>query len=274
MESRIINSSREEECLFPKIREYELDITFFIPCLNEAANIKATVETIIKAVKQFPLNYEILVVDDASTDGTQEILRSIVKENPESPIRFILNAKHRGLGFNYYRGAFFAKGKHYMLVNGDNVESVDAIVEIIKYCGKSDIIIPFFVKDKRSVFRRVTSVLFKTITDWLSGNKINYYNGPVLHLTDNVVLWRSETLGYGYQAELLCRLLHEKASYTEVAVPHTDRQRGFSKAFSLSNFLSVANSLLHIFWRRMEYGVFKLLSPGMTDQVNDVNRKL
>jgi len=241
------------------------DITFFIPCYNEEGNIGATINTIIEAMHGQSFTYEILVCDDASTDNTKIALEEVMRRNPPIAIRMWANKENRGLGFNYFRGAFLAEGRHYMLINGDNVEPADAIREIVRQCGKADMIIPYFgSKEKRSIFRKAVSRIFSFLVNSLSGHKINYYNGAVMHLTDNVRFWRAETMGYGYQAEMVCRLLHENATYIQVEVPNSDRQWGFSKAFSMSNILSVANSLLHIFWRRLEYTAFKLLKPGVT----------
>ena len=53
-------------------------------------------------------------------------------------------------------------------------------------------------------------------------------------------------------AELLCRLLGEGISVKEIQVRNSDRARGVTKAFTLSNFLSLSNSLFHIGIRRLE----------------------
>lgn len=238
------------------------DLTFFVPCYNEEGNIKMTIQTIQEAMRDSALHYEILVCDDASTDRTKRVVEKIMKEEKTIPLRLISNKKNRGLGFNYFRFSLLARGKHYMLVNGDNVEPAEAIRRIVRYCGKYDMVIPYFGPgDKRSLFRVTTSRLFSFLVNLASGNHIHYYNGPVLHRTENVRIWRSETRGYGYQAELICRLLHEGASYHEVIIPNAKREWGFSKAFSLGNILSVSNSLFHIFLRRLEYASFSLLAP-------------
>lgn len=251
-------------------RERVVDITFFIPCYNEEGNITATMETILTAVQGLRYAYEILVFDDASTDNTKGVVERIRRDRPELPIRFFVNKENRGLGFNYVRGAFTARGSYYMLINGDNVEPAEAIRETIQHCGEADMIVPYFgSKDKRSWFRRNVSRTFTLLVNCLSGHKIHYYNGAVLHRTDNVRFWRAESVGYGYQAELICRLLHEGMTYREVEVPNSDRQWGFSKAFSPANILSVSNSLFHIFWRRLEYTVFRLLKPGVTRTEED-----
>ncbi len=242
-----------------------LDLTFFVPCYNEAENIENTIQTIIEAVRDRSLAYEILVFDDSSTDDTVERVKKIGRKHSSCPIRLLCGGGHRGLGFNYFRGSFFARGKGYMLINGDNVEPAETIRKIIAENGKYEMIVPYFgANDKRSPFRRRVSWVFTAWVNFLGGYKLQYYNGPVLHLTENVRFWRSETVGYGYQAELLCRLLNEGKTYTEVQVVNADRERGFSKAFALKNILSVSNSLFHIFWRRMEYGVFQLMKPGVS----------
>jgi len=246
-------------------KEHNIHITFFIPCYNEEGNIQSTISNIVEATKDFSFNYEILAFNDASTDNTLNILYKIKEQYREMPLSIINNNQKRGLGFNYFKGSFIAKGQYYMLINGDNVEPVEAIKKIISHCGEADMIIPYFgANETRSIFRRSVSWIFTTIVNLITQNKIKYYNGPVLHTIENVRFWRSETIGYGYQAELVCRLLHEKMSYIQVVVPNAQRERGFSNAFSLSNIFSVSNSLLHIFWRRLEYGVFKLLTPGVT----------
>ena len=252
-------------------KEQSIHITFFIPCYNEEGNIQATISNIAEAIKDFSFNYEILAFNDASTDNTLNILYRIKEESPEMPLTIINNKQNRGLGFNYFKGSFIAKGQYYMLVNGDNVEPVGAINTIVSHCGEADMIIPYFgANESRSIFRKSVSWIFTAIVNLITWNNIKYYNGPVLHTTENIRFWRSETIGYGYQAELICRLLHEKTSYIQVAVPNTQRERGFSKAFSFSNIFSVSNSLLHIFWRRLEYGVFRLLVPGVTK--NDITQ--
>ena len=239
-------------------------ITFFVPCYNEEKNILSTLATINDVVKGKNIFCEVIVCDDASSDKSVEIINDAIPKFPQLKIRVVLNKINRGLGFNYFRCSFMTNSKYYILVNGDNVETVESIEKIIAKVGDADMIIPYFGNsDMRTETRKKISRVFSFIVNKITGNNVRYYNGPVLHLTANVRLWRSETVGYGYQAELVCRLLHEGASYLEVEIQNTDRQWGTSKAFSFSNILSVSNSLLHIFWRVLEYNVFKLLTPGV-----------
>lgn len=238
-------------------------ITFFVPCLNEQGNIGPTIDTITSIMRDFPEPYEILVYDDASTDETvPEVLEQCTRY-PSAHIELIRNPVCRGLGRNYFLAAQRARGNFFMLINGDAAEPPESIRAILAHRGQADAIIPYFgLNETRTLSRRVLSILFTVLVNLLSGHRLKYYNGPVLHRTENVRSWFAETAGFGYQAELLCRLLDEGISFIEVQIINSDREQGFSKAFRTKNLLSVANTLLHIFLRRLERLAFKVLGPS------------
>ena len=236
-----------------------IDISFFIPCLNEEDNIGKTIQSVIDVMKNMNMKYEILVVDDNSSDNTIKKVTEEINKNKEVKINLIENTVTRGLGRNYFLASHKAMGKHYMLINGDAAETNETIRDIVSETENADIIIPYFGKnDTRVLFRRVLSITFTFLVNLLSGNKIKYYNGPVLHKTENVRIFRSETVGFAYQAELLCFLLNEQTTYKEVQVENSDRETGVSKAFTMKNFLSVANALFHILLRRIIYLIYKV----------------
>jgi glycosyltransferase involved in cell wall biosynthesis len=227
-------------------------ISFFVPCFNEEDNIRNTLDVIKEAAAG--IEHEIIVVDDGSSDLTSSVTERYIAKNPEMLISLIKRATNVGLGSNYFESADTARGTYFMLVNGDNVEPVGALKTIISKAGQAEMIIPNFGDaDKREWNRRVLSMLFTGIVNCLSGNRIGYYNGPVLHLTDNIRNVDIKTFGYGYQAEILCTLLQSGTTYTEVIVPNGDRQWGASKAFAPKNFASVASSLLTIFMNRIKF---------------------
>ena len=233
---------------------YSLDITFFVPCYNEEANVEGAIETIAQVMRDVPLTYEILICDDGSSDNTSDVVQKSMRKNPALPIRLDVCEKNHGLGFNYFRCASLARGRHYMLISGDNVASIGAIKAILAFLGKYDMVIPYFTHlDDRTVFRKTVSLIFTFLVNMLSGNHLWYYNGAVLHRTENVVRYRSNATGYGYQAELLCRLLQRDMTYREVLVQNAERRAGHSKAFALNNLLSVTKSFLLIFLRRISY---------------------
>ena len=227
----------------------KIDITFFVPCCNEEKNIVQTLENIINSVGN--IKYEILVCDDGSKDNTKEIVKNYISREKKNIILYE-NDKNLGIGFSYFKYSLVAKGEYYMLINGDNVEPSITIKKIINEKGKADIIIPYFgTEDRRTLIRKIISHLFTFVINLISFNSIKYYNGPVLHKTENVKLYRSKTYGYGYQAELITTLLTSDKSYLQVQVINTDRQWGTSKAFSISNILSILNTTLSIFINRI-----------------------
>lgn len=250
------------------------DVTFYIPCLNEEENIGATLRTVFEAIRPFPYRCEIIAVDDGSQDGTLGILESCSLNHPPIPLRVIKNQETKGLGYNYFATALEARGEYYMLVNGDNAEPVETLRAILTAKGKGDMIIPYFGRnDRRNFVRRAISALFTGIVNAVTWNRIYYYNGPVLHRSENVRLYHAETGGYGYQAELICKLLNAGKTYTHVLVKNSDRERGFSKAFSLANFLSVGNSLFHIFLRQCFQVLYVLLGFKKPKRVSRNSRK-
>lgn len=233
---------------------HEFDITFMVPCLNEEGNIGPTLCNINAALQKLPLKWEVLVFDDASTDGTAEEVRDIMKKFPDMNVRLILNKKGRGLARNYVDGAYIGRGKHYMLVNGDNAEPVETIRAIVELTGQADIIIPVFRdKDRRTFKRRYISKTFTAIVNFITGYNIDYYNGPAIHRRYNVMRWHADTDGFAYQAEIITRLLQEGATYREVVVENSDRQFGSSSALNLKNLLAISHSLFQIGMRRLRH---------------------
>ena len=242
-----------------EIQGNQLDITFFVPCYNEEKNVTKTLNTIISAVNKTKFSFEIVVVDDKSDDLTREVVKKYIDENKSQSIILRENKVHLGLGRGYIDTAFFSRGEHYMLVNGDNAEDEEALVKLLNEVGKADMIIPYFGpnnNDKRHFMRVTISKAFTFIINIFSGYKIKYYNGPVIHKRFNVMRWSPDTYGFAYQAEIVVKVLDEKGTFQEVMIDNLDREEGSSKAFKIKNILAVSHSILQIFLRRLRKLLF------------------
>jgi glycosyltransferase involved in cell wall biosynthesis len=235
-----------------------LDLTIAVPCKNEEKNILGTLDTIISAVNEVGCSYEIIVIDDGSTDKTSVLVEQFQREHPSLPIRLHKNPRNLGLSKTYVNGAFLGRGKYYRFVAGDNAEPREAMVQILKMIGKADIIIPFHEQLTGKSFSRIAvSKLYTFLVNLLSGYSINYYNGCAVHLRYNVLRWHSYAYGFGFQADMIILLLQQGATYIQVPVRvrHTNKGRGASP-FHIRNIVSTAHTLFEIFRRRINIMLF------------------
>ncbi len=228
-------------------------ITLFVACYNEVENITGALDVVHSACAEVGISYEILIIDDASTDGSVEVIRRYMQGHPEMPIKLHVNPKNMGLGENFAEAAFMGRGEYYRLICGDNVEPVETLVKLFREIGKSDIILSYRPGDVegKAFSRKVLSGLYTRIVNLISGYDLHYYNGlPIMRRRD-VMRWNPNSHGFGFQADLVTRLLDRGASYIEVPVSGHERQTGKAKAIRFRNFCSVAHSLLNILIRRL-----------------------
>lgn len=98
-----------------------VDLTCVIPCYNEGPTLKSSIQELIDVLDNTRLRYELIFIDDASTDQTAAVLRSIVPGfGPKA--RFISNPR------NYGRGKTVKTG--FMDASGDVVGFLDIDLEI------------------------------------------------------------------------------------------------------------------------------------------------
>jgi len=119
-------------------------VAFFVPCLNEEGNVGRVIDTLSEVMKGIGGRYEILIVDDASTDHTLQDVEEARQRHPDAVIKVIRNVFCRGLGRNYFIAAHRAEADHFMLVNGDAAEPPETIQAILALKGQADAIVPLF----------------------------------------------------------------------------------------------------------------------------------
>ena len=170
------------------------------------------------------------------------------------PIQCLSNRRNEGLGYNYFLGVMLIDCEHYMMINGDNVEPVHDIETILRRMGDADMIIPYWeCLRRRGWVRYSISVTYTWLVNALSGNHIRYYNATVLHVRRNVLAFYNQfrTRGFGYQAELVCSLLANGATYEEMAIKGDICNTRKTTAFRWKNVAAVARTLLAIAKRRL-----------------------
>ena len=227
-------------------------LSLFVACYNEQDNIIGTLETLVEALRKTVPSFDIIVVDDASKDETVPRVRNFMAEHPELPVRLLLNGHNEGVATNYAEAAFRAKGEWYRMICGDNVEPVETLEAIFKAVGKTEVVVPYTVEIRgRSTFRRLLSKAYTALVNAISGYRMHYYNGLLVTRTDYVRRLHSNSHGFGFQADLLTRLLSKNLTYEEVPVYGNERLTGESKALTMRNLASVAHSLQNVAIRRI-----------------------
>lgn len=233
------------------------DITFFVSCYNEAEFIVATLDTVKSAAESLGYTYDIVIIDDCSRDNSPELVRQYISDHPEMNIILRQNGYNRGWAANYIDSTFIGRGRFHRAICGDNSEGVATLRKVLQMVGEADIIIPYYVEvEGKSMFRHVVSATYTAIVNFLSGNKLHYYNGLPVHRRYNVMRYHPDTSGFGFQAYILCLLLGRGATYKEVPLSAQELRADASNALTWRNLLSVGHTLSEILIRRISNKLF------------------
>ncbi|MBI2109887.1 glycosyltransferase family 2 protein [Candidatus Woesearchaeota archaeon] len=207
------------------------NISVVIPAYNEEKNIKKTLDETSKFLeKEFP-NYEIIVVNDGSTDLT----RNIIEDYPNKKVILINNDKNRGKGYSVKQGVLKAKGKKIIFMDADlayppsNIKTLVDANKSAKVSIGSRSVPGAIVEVRPPLHRRIMAKVFLKLCALLMG--LNYADTQCgIKCFDREVakkiFQKQRIFGWGFDVELL--FLAKKYNYKIAQVPiHLRKEHSF-----------------------------------------------
>jgi dolichyl-phosphate beta-glucosyltransferase len=92
------------------------DYSIVIPAYNEADKISSTITQVLGFMRSFCDSFEVIVVNDGSSDSTARIVADMVKENGELTL---MDNPHKGKGFTVWTGIMKAQGEYIYMADAD-----------------------------------------------------------------------------------------------------------------------------------------------------------
>lgn len=114
-------------------------LSVIIPAYNEEERISATLFDINRYLSQQDYSYEIIVVNDGSTDNTAQVVRKM--QGLVKNLSLIDNSENHGKGWVTKQGMLDAKGHYRIYVDADNAISIDQIENFWPYLKNYDVVI-------------------------------------------------------------------------------------------------------------------------------------
>ncbi len=115
-------------------------LSVIVPAYNEEKNLAVNIGKFNGYLSRQGYDYEIIVVNDGSTDNTGEIAEKLIAENKN--LKLIDNKENKGKGAAVRQGLLSARGEYRLFIDADNATSIDHIDKIWEFFnGGSDIVI-------------------------------------------------------------------------------------------------------------------------------------
>jgi glycosyltransferase involved in cell wall biosynthesis len=220
-------------------------LSIIIPAYNEEKTLIESVRFAEDAVIQSGMNYEIIVVNDCSTDRTGEIAKEISANNVR--VQTLSNPINLGMGGAFKTGLKEAAFSHSMVFPADNEHPLEGVLPILQACGKADIIIPYVINTEvRALHRRIISKAYVGLVNFMFCKNIPYYNGLVLYRTDLLQKISIQTNSFSFQTEAILKLLAKNATWYALGVILHEPSHTKTKAFRIKNIVGVIGTLLRL----------------------------
>jgi glycosyltransferase involved in cell wall biosynthesis len=221
-------------------------VSVFVAAFNEAENLGPTIQTIERALAETVDDYEIIVVNDGSTDGTRQVADALAAAN--SHLVVIHNRTNMGLGYGWMRAIEAASKASFVFIPGDNTWPYPSLRDLFGAMGQADIVTSYPTNSEiRVPARRVLSSLYTALLNLLFGLRLRYYHGLTIY---PIELQRSgivTTHGFASMSEALLQAIHQGYSYVAVPCAIEERATGRSKAVSWQSLSSVVVTIGRLF---------------------------
>jgi len=106
------------------------DLSLVMPLYNEAENVSLSVESLIVALNRNDLDYELILVDNGSSDSTNNLIKAIAEK--EKRVKIVEIRKNQGYGWGIVNGLKQAEGEFIGYMCGDGQVKFEDIIRAIK----------------------------------------------------------------------------------------------------------------------------------------------
>lgn len=211
-------------------------VSIIIPAYNEAENIKQAVAIASRLVRRVCQTWEILIIDDGSTDQTGAIADRLAKQY--TYLRVLHHPKNEGVGAAIRNGIAMARGAYITGCPADMDWSLKTFRDLLASRNKKTIVSYYLTNmTDRQPLRQFFSLAFTGIMNRMFGLHLHYYNGYFICPSHLVKSLRLLSKGFTIMAEIKIRLMLKHVKYVELTSETKPRRFGFSKAFTMTTIL-------------------------------------
>ena len=204
-----------------------VDVSIVVPVLNEEENLKELYSALTEALTKLGREYEIIAVDDGSTDGSFEMLKQIHQSDPR--LKVIRFRRNFGQTAAMSAGFHYAEGDVIITMDSDLQNDPADIPRLLDKIDEGYDVVSGWRADRKDNFlsRRVPSILANRLIAGMTGVKLHDFGCTLKayrkEVTDNINL-------YGEMHRFIPALARwVGAEITEMKVKHHPRKHGKSK---------------------------------------------
>lgn len=200
-------------------------LSVFYPCYNEEASLIPLTEACIAFLPQVAKIWEIIIVDDGSTDKTAKIGRQLAKKY--SAVSLVSHQKNRGYGAALQTGFRQAKYSWTFFTDGDRQFDVTELARFIPFTSQYRGVIGYRSRRAEGSFRAFNAYLFKLFVGLLFRVHVRDIDCAFkLYQTDLIQAMPLLSQGAMINAEILYRLKKKHVQLKQLPVQHYPRQFG------------------------------------------------
>lgn len=225
------------------------NLSFFLPFYNEEKTLGETVRLLLMLAQTHLNQFEILLINDGSTDTSPQIAELLARRHPE--VQLISLKTNQGFGTAYISGILHAKFLHAMYLSTDGDVHEDELKHILTaWDGEKNLLQFADNPQERYLSRYILSRLFTITTNLLSGRHWPYYNGFNIYKLENRKNLKTRNFSFASQAYAVLTLVKDPKDAI-LLTTHSRFNDTDSKSITLSNLLKTLSFFVFLLGKRV-----------------------
>ncbi|MHC4120651.1 MAG: glycosyltransferase family 2 protein [Planctomycetota bacterium] len=202
-----------------------VSISVFFPCYNEQENVTRTVEKALMVLEKLDADFEIIIVDDGSSDDTWAIANEIAERDER--VRVVHHARNLGYGAALQSGFEAAKKELVFYTDGDGQFDIGEMPPLLELMDQYDIVSCYRLDRQDSALRRLNGWCWTKLVCSMFGLNIRDID-CAFKLYKREIFDRIELSSTGalIDAEILARATRKGYRITQKGVHHYPRMAG------------------------------------------------
>jgi len=200
-------------------------ISVFFPCCNEQDNIRRTVESALAVLQKLSADFEIIIVDDGSSDATGQIADEIASR--DTRVKVVRHPTNLGYGAALQSGFKAATKQLVFYTDGDGQFDIDEMPPLLPLMSQYDIVTCYRLNRQDSLVRKINGWCWTKLVCLLFAMEVRDVDCAFKlykrEIFDNIQMASSGAL---IDAEILARAVRRGYRFTQKPVHHYPRVAG------------------------------------------------